>query len=221
MPSSEHIFIGGDEADLDAESVSSGSPQQHFHIVNRAHALQTEMILFDGGWLSLREHRSSRAGEARMINLRYVDPKPRVERYFARRSFVLSVGFALGSVITVILAAFAVQLVVTVPATLLLLTASAVAFAVCAYKTRKTVVFMTRHGRAPVISLMATLGGFRALREIVPKLVAAIEKAADNEPETNKRLRSEMREHYRLRECGVLSQSVCTSSTQRILEYFE
>jgi len=221
MPSSEHIFIGGDESDLDAESVSSGSPQQHFHIVNRAHALQTEMILFDGGWLSLRVHRSRKAGEARMINLRFVDPKPRVERYFAKRSFAISAGFALGALIAAILAAFSVQLIVTVPAALLLLTASAVAFAVCTYKTRKTVVFMTRHGRAPVISLMATLGSFRAMRTIVPKLVEAIGNAADNEPETNKRLRSEMREHYRLRECGVLSQSVCTRSTQRILEHFE
>jgi hypothetical protein len=34
-------------------------------------------------------------------------------------------------------------------------------------------------------------------------------------------LRSEMREHYRLRECGVLTQTVCAASTQRILQHFE
>jgi len=221
MPSSEHIVIGGDEADLDAESARSGRPQQHFHIVNRAHALQIEMILFEGGWLSLREHRSRKPGEARMINLRYVDPEPRIERYFARRTFVLSAAFAVAALIISILAALGVQLIITVPVALILFTASAVAFAVFTFKTRKTVVFMTRHGRAPVISLMATLGSFRATRAIVPRLVDAIEKVADKEPETNKRLRSEMREHYRLRECGVLSQSVCTKSTQRILEYFE
>lgn len=221
MPSSEHIFMGSDDADLDLEKVRSGSPQQHFHIVNRAHALQTEMILFDGGWLSLRQHRSGKPGEAKMINLRYLDPRPQVRRYFAKRSFVLSIALAAAAVVATLLALFSIQLVVTMPAALLLLTGSAIAFAACAYNTRKTVVFMTRHGRAPVVSLMATLGSFRAMRMIVPKLIEAIDQAADHEPEGNKRLRSEMREHYRLRECGVLSQAVCTRSTQRILDHFQ
>jgi hypothetical protein len=67
---------------------------------------------------------------------------------------------------------------------------------------------------------MATLGSFRSLRATVPKLVAAMEKATDQETDGNKRLRSEMREHYRLRACGVLSETSCAQSTQRILDHF-
>ena len=220
MSSSEHILIEGDDADSAAETASSGAAQQHFHIINRSHAVRTEMILFEGGWLSLREHRSQKAGVARMINLRYVDPEPRVTRHFARRALIASAVLAAAALAAAILALNSVQLVITVPAATLLLTASAVAFAICAYKTRKDVLFVTRHGRAPVIALMGTLGSFRSLRAALPKLIEAIHNAAEDGPTNNERLRSEMREHYRLRECGALNENACAASTQRILDHF-
>jgi hypothetical protein len=220
VSSSEHIFIEGDESDEGLEGASNGAALQHFHIVNRSHGLQTEMILFEGGWLSVREHRSSKPGVARMINLRYVDPAPQINRYFARHALVASAALAAAALCAAILAIFSIQPVFTVSAALVSLIAAAVAFATCAYKTRKTVLFVTRHGRAPVISLMATLGSFRAMRQVVPRLIEAIEAAADEKSLGNQGLRAEMREHYRLRECGVLTERVCAQSTQRILEHF-
>ena len=160
MSTAEHILLEGDEFDEDFDVAQSRTPQQHFHIVNRSHALQTEMILFEGGWLSLRHHRRNKPGEAQLINLRYLDPRPAVSRYFAKRTLGLSAGLFLAGLLVAALAYLSVLIVITIPATILLLTASAVAFAACAYRTRKRVVFVTRHGRAPVIELMATLGEF-------------------------------------------------------------
>jgi len=221
MASSEHILIEGDEFVAEIDQSGHRKAQQHFHIVNRSHALQTEMILFEGGWLSVRQHRSRQAGVAQMINLNYVDPRPTVTRIFSRRSFAVCIALAVAALVTTVLALFSVQIAWTIPATLLLLTGAAVAFAAFAYRTRKDVVFHTRHGRAPVISLMGTLGSFRTLRAIVPKLVEAIERTAESEADPKKRLRNEMREHYRLRECGVLNETICAQSTQRILNFFE
>ncbi|MGD8324831.1 MAG: hypothetical protein PVF50_10750, partial [Gammaproteobacteria bacterium] len=214
--------LEGDELDAAFDASEPRDPQQHFHVVNRSHAIQTEMILFDGGWLSVRQHKRSKPGEAQMINLRFVDPSPDVSRYFARRTLILSAALGVAGAVAAALAVYSVLIVVTIPAAILLLTGSAVAFATCAYRTRKDVVFVTRHGRAPVIELMATLGSFRTLRAIVPRLVDEIKKASDaGESDTQAHLRSEMREHYRLRECGVLNQSECAASTQRILQHFE
>lgn len=220
MASSEHILIEGDEFVAEIDHPRHSEAQQHFHILNRSHALQTEMILFDGGWLSVRQHRSRTAGVAQMINLRYLDAKPTVTRYFARRTFAVCFALSVAALATTLLALNSVQIAWTIPATLLLATGAAVAFATCAYRTRKDVVFHTRHGRAPVISLMGTLGSFRTLRATVPKIVEAIELTAEGEADPKKRLRNEMREHYRLRECGVLDETICAQSTQRILHFF-
>jgi hypothetical protein len=221
MSTAEHILLEGDELNGDFDASGTRTPQQHFHIVNRSHAIQTEMILFEGGWLSVRQHKRNKPGEAQMINLRYLDSTPRVSRYFARRTLGLSAALAGAGALSAVLSLYSILLVVTIPATILLFTAAAVAFAACAYRTRKDVVFLTLHGRAPVIALMATLGCFRALRKVVPQLIGEIEKASVASIDEQKSLRSEMREHYRLRECGILSQSVCADSTQRILQQFK
>lgn len=217
----EEILLEGDELDFAFDAPKSGEPQQHFHIVNRSHALQTEMILFEGGWLSLRQHKRSKPGEAQMINLSFLDPKPNVTRYFAKRTLQLSAALSVAGIVSAALVFYSVLIVVTIPAMILFFTGAAIAFAACAYRTRKDVVFVTRHGRASVIKLMATLGSFRALRKIQPRLTEEIEKASEPAPDMQKNLRSEMREHYRLRECGVLTQSICAESTQRILRRFE
>lgn len=221
MSTAEHILLEGDELEPEFDATRSRTPQQHFHIVNRSHALQTEMILFEGGWLSVRQHKRSKPGEAQMINLRYLDPVPNVSKHLASRALGLSAALSFAGIISTVLAFFSVLIVVTIPAAILLFTGAAVAFAACAYRTRKDVVFFTRHGRAPVIELMATLGCFRALRKIVPQLIDEIEKASASRTDIQKNLRNEMREHYRLRECGIISESVCTASTQGILRHFK
>lgn len=221
MSTAEHILLEGDELDEQFDAAKSRTPQQHMHIVNRSHALQTEMILFEGGWLSLRQHKRNKPGEARLINLRYLDRRPVVSRYFAKRTLGLSAALCLAGLLCAALAYFSLLIVITVPATILFFAASAVAFAACAYRTRKNVVFVTRHGRAPVIRLMATLGSFGTLRRIEPVISAEIDKAAGSQADEQKFLRSEMREHYRLQEAGVLTQETCADSTQRVLRHFK
>jgi hypothetical protein len=96
------------------------------------------------------------------------------------------------------------------------------AFAIYVYRSQEQTVFRTRTGRAPVISLVATLGCFRRCREVVPQLSDAIVAAQDsNSTERQGRLRDEMREHYRLTESGALSREVCAISTQNILAQFD
>jgi hypothetical protein len=218
----EHILIEGDELETEVAPHPPRVPQQRFLIKNRSHALETELTLFDGGWVSVRQHRRSRPGEAQLIHLQHLDPKPEITRYVARRSMQLTIGLGALGIGSGVLVYFSQLLTVTVPATIALLFASGVAFATCAYRTQKRVTFFTRHGRAPIIALLGTIGSFRDLRRIVPELSSAIEDAAETGPkEPAKRLRSEMREHYRLREAGIITEEMCGVCTQRILNQFQ
>ena len=54
MSMAEHILLESDELEEEFDASQSRTAQQHFHLVNRSHALQTEMILFEGGWLAIR-----------------------------------------------------------------------------------------------------------------------------------------------------------------------
>jgi hypothetical protein len=78
------------------------------------------------------------------------------------------------------------------------------------------------HGRAAALTLTAGLGRIRRLRSLLPNIINAIGDAEDDIGEdTTVFLRAEMREHYRLRTDGVLSEEECSNSTGRILVHFD
>lgn len=217
----EHILI---EADTDEDEIALAQPrvpQKRFVLENRAHALETELTLFEGGWLSVRERRRNKPGEARLLYLRYLDRDPCVSRYVAKRTLYLTLALFAAALTAGGLAGFSVLPTLTVPATAVLLIATGAAFAASVYRTQKRVVYLTLHGRAPVLRLLGTLGSFRALRKIVPELTQAIDES--KRPRKRERvdeLRGEMREHYRLRESGIIDQQTCSDGTQRILGHF-
>jgi hypothetical protein len=216
----EHILISTDEEDDDTSQTQPRIPQQRFAIKNAAHARETEMTLFEGGWLSVREHRRNTPGVAQLLNLRYLDHEPMISRYVAKRSLYATIAFAVLGLAAGALAYASVLPGVMAAASTLLLFGSAFAFAACAYRTQKRVVFYTKHGRAPVLNLLGTIGSFRALRKVVPEISRAIRESAKRSDKHEEDLRSEMREHYRLRESGIIDQDTCSASTQRILRHF-
>jgi hypothetical protein len=216
----EHILI---EADVDEDESALAQPripQKRFVIKNRAHALETELTLFEGGWLSARQRRRNTPGEAQLLNLKYLDHEPVVSRYVAKRTLYLTVGLAILALVAGFLAYASVLPSVMGPVAVALLVGSAGAFAVCAYRTQKRVVFSTIHGRAPVLQLLGTLGSFQSLRRIVPEISLAINEARMRKGKREDQLRGEMREHYRLRESNIIDQQTCSDSTQRILRHF-
>ncbi len=73
-----------------------------------------------------------------------------------------------------------------------------------------------------MLTLLANVGAVKKFRAFMPALSAAIEEAAEQiGDDTSAFLRAEMREHYRLRGDGVLTQAACAVSTGRILAQFD
>src|SRR5438046_2703928 len=82
--------------------------------------------------------------------------------------------------------------------------AAPVAAAIALNRTYETVEFLTFHGRALVLTLVANFGAIKQVHAFLPVLSHAIEEAAEAiSGDPSAYLRGEMREHYRLRGEGV------------------
>jgi hypothetical protein len=110
----------------------------------------------------------------------------------------------------------------SLPATIAGASLTALALFVAWYLSHEKIVFRTLHGRAAVIRFGAGLGTIRRFRRFVPRLIEAIANAAESmQEETAVYLRAEMREHYRLRGDGIISEEECAVSTERLLGEFD
>ena len=111
---------------------------------------------------------------------------------------------------------------IAVPAALLAAAGALIAAAIALYRSHERTDFHTIHGRACVLSLVANFGSIKQFRAFVPVLSRAIEESAEKiTSDTSAYLRAEMREHYRLRGDGILSNDSCAESTGRILAQFD
>lgn len=89
---------------------------------------------------------------------------------------------------------------------------------VCAWRTTETVMLRSVHGGATLLEFTGGLGTLRSSRNFTRKLAAHIQLAAvDRKAAKGKHLRDEMREHFRLKEAGVLSEEQYEASKVQIL----
>jgi hypothetical protein len=154
--------------------------------------------------------------------LRYLDPVPAQKRHYAKRTLKFAAVFAgiaaLAGSLGVLPSIRSIAILVAVAAGAVALAA----FFLFVYLSHEKTVFRTMHGRAAALTLTAGLGRIRRLRSLLPNIINAIGDAEDDIGEdTTVFLRAEMREHYRLRTDGVLSEEECSNSTGRILVHFD
>lgn len=203
------------------------SPQPHVvrhevEIRDRVRGRTTLVRIFDEGWADIEVVRRRNRATHHRIDLRYLDAAPATEQHHPVR---LLKATAIGAGVTALLAIpalFGWLTAWTVPAAIAAAGLTGSAGIVAFYLSREKITFVTLHGRAETIRLVAGLGTRRRFRKLVPKLVEAIGDSAESvTDDTAVYLRSEMREHYRLRSDGVLSEQECTDSTGRILANFD
>jgi hypothetical protein len=217
---SEHIYIGSEET-RDPET-SARTVRERLVLRNAVRRSQTELTLYTEGFAEVAKRRGAKTAEPFYLDLQYVDPVPTLERTLARRWLQAALGCAAVAALALFLARFepvreAAWLAFGVGALAALGT-----LLVGVYRSYEKTTFCTLHGRAPVLELIANIGAIRRVRATVPIFSAAIEDSAEQiGHDTAAFLRGEMREHYRLRGCGVLSQDACAASTGRILAQFD
>lgn len=215
----EHISLGDEYAERRSQPRTIS---RQIHLNDPLRGRQTTLTLYEQGFLKLVEKRRGKQHRCHRLDLRYLDPVPTMERVYPRHLPKIVGGFAGFSALAAILAYFDILTPYAAAAAAAGLAATLVSGIWFVYLSHEKICFYTLHGRARAIQLGAGLGLIGRHRKAVPELVNAIEEACEGIGEdTMIYLRSEMREHYRLRGDGVLSDAECSSSTSRILTHFD
>ncbi len=179
-----------------------------------------ELAIIDYCYLAVRTRRSGSVRDY-VLDLRFIDRTIRAKRHVPWKWILVTM--VLGSA-----AALTIRQVVssTSPwwwqhrfllcaATLGLTACSGL---VCAWRTAETLSLRSLHGSATLLEFTGGLGSLRSSRAFVQKLTAHIQFAvADRGATKTEHLRDEMREHFRLKEAGVLSQEQYDTCRARIL----
>lgn len=218
---SEHIYMGGDEFSTEP-AVAARTVRATRKLDNPVRGRGVEVTIFEEGFVKVRERSGKETGERFLLDLRFVDPVPRIERVFAARSFLVALGCGATAALAGFLLRFEALYVFALPALGAAGLATAVALYFGIYRTYETTEFRTLHGGVVVLRLLANFGSIKRFRAFVPVLSEAIEEAAERVgDDTQAYLRAEMREHYRLRGDGVLDSAACATGTGRILAHFD
>jgi hypothetical protein len=215
----EHIFIASDEG---SDPSAAHKVLERWRLGNPLRRMATEITVFEEGFAEIAQHAGRKRGTPFRLDLRYLDPIPSITRVVASRTWWTAVGCAAAALGAFALAYFTALGALAASFGLGAAAAAAVAVAIALQRSHETIEYVTLHGRARVLVLIANFGAIKPFRAFVPELSHAIEEAAEEiAGDTSTYLRAEMREHYRLREDGVLSVGTCAECTGRILAHFE
>ena len=216
----EHIFIESEEG---GDPASAARTQGDTVVLrNPIRRIGAELTFFDEGYLKVKKVVKGNAAAPFLLDLRFVDPVPKIERVIAMRWLTAAFGCGGLAVLAAFLLRFDALYLVALVASCLATLATLGALYVGIYSSHERIEFCTLHGRAAVLELVANLGSIKRFHAFVPTLCRAIEEAAERiGADTAAYLRAEMREHYRLRGDGVLDSDECARGTGRILAQFD
>jgi hypothetical protein len=216
----EHIYIGSeDSAD---PAIAARTPSEAIVLRNPIRRTGAELTLYDEGYLKVTALEKGAADAPFFLDLRFIDPVPKIERVIAMRWLTATFGCGAMTALAAFLLRFDAFHGVAVWALGFAAFATVATLYVGVYSSYERIEFCTLHGRAAVLHLVANLGSIKKFHAFVPRLCRAIEEAAERiGVDTAAYLRAEMREHYRLRGNGVLENDECARGTGRILAQFD
>jgi len=216
---SEHILLQSEVRDV-PEPGRARITHAALRCRSRLRMHHLDLAIIDYYYLAVR---TSRTGSVReyVLDLRFLDRSFRARRHIPWRCILVTL--ALTSI-----AAFSIRQIVSSTALwwhqhqLLLCTTTlgltACAALVSAWRTTETFSLHSVHGGATLLEFTGGPGTLRASRKFALKLAAHIQFAiADRRAKRVEHLLDEMREHFRLREVGVLSQEQYECSRTQIL----
>lgn len=219
---SETIILETRAFDLDATDPAPTTVKGKFTLRNRLRGTTTELAVFHEHYLMTRVRWKGQKLHSALLNLRYLDTRPSLSRFVAKKLLRTSLALIVGALLAGILAYLSVLPLFSVLTAIGLALAGGVTLWLFACRTTETITFRTAEGRAPALVLRANVGCLRACRAMVPHLIQCLTEARRTVPaDRTDYLRREMREHYRLQEIGVLSADACSDGTRRILGKFD
>jgi hypothetical protein len=217
---SEHILLESDEQPV-PDRGSARKVQAHHQFRSRLRRRTVTLDLFDEHFLHVRIERSGAVLRDYVLDLRFIDPELGQARHVAWRwiaatlcmvALVLGTGWWMASSRVpwwqpVWLAVCGGMVVLT-----------AAAAVVSAFRTTETLTLRSVHGRARLFECIGGPGRLHAMHPFITRLTAHIQTSETvRQSVKSQHLRDEMREHFRLKEAGVLGEAEYEQSKVRIL----
>ena len=217
MAGDEHILLESDDRDVPTLATAR---RIHARIVLPGDRWRPalELTLIDFFYLSVR---TARARSARyVVALRFSDPSVRL----ARR---IPWGWIAAGAAFLLLATLGVRGIAAssaawwrhewLSATVAFFAVAAAAIYAAAHATAETLTLFSAHGRAKLLCHAGGPGTLRTFRRFLPHLDAHLRIASARRRAGVDHLRDEMREHFRLKEAGVLTEADYEAAKRRIL----
>ena len=216
----EHVLLESDEREI-PQRLTARKIHAHHVLRSRLRRRRFELDLIDYYFLSVRVWRGASLLSEYTLDLRFVDPEVIRSRRIAWRWIAATL------TLLTVLALSVWRVSVTAEPWWQhdwwrvwagLFVAAACAGTVAAYLTSEQFTLRSVYGRATLLNCKAGLGMLRSLRTFNTRLAAHIRLAISARRSTKAaHLRDEMREHFRLKEAGVLGEEEYEASKARIL----
>jgi hypothetical protein len=221
MRAAEHVLLESSDAPEVPELRSARKVHARHAARSRLRRSKLDLVLFDYCYLSVSTQRWRRNATRHVLDLRFVDPTPRLARHIAWRWIMAS---TLLGTIGLLLALFISKSLdpwwrhAALPACFAAFGLALGAVLVSACRTTETLTLHSVHGRARLLEYTGSLGTFRGMRAFIPLLKGHLRHAvAARRRSLADHLRDEMREHSRLRALGVLADADYEVAKRRIL----
>ena len=217
MAAAEHILLESDDRKV-PHPRSSRRRHARIELQSRLRRRALQLELVDYYYLVVRSYRSRSVAAEYVLDLRFVDAAFLSSRHFASRWLLaaLVLGALAGAMVFRISGSAAVGEWLTACGVVVGMAVTAAVIGL--YRTTETISMYSAHGRAKLFEFTAGLGAERAFAPFTGKLRAHIQLAtASRRALRCEHLRDEMREHFRLRQKGVLSLEEYEASKRRIL----
>jgi hypothetical protein len=217
----EHISLQSETVETRTKPIARKTLVK-YQLRSRARGSQTRVSILEGQFVSVNVKRARAPEQEHNVDLRFVDPRPVGIRKVGWPWMYVAIGL---TILAAVAATFAIVYaspiarVWAVPTAIVLGTCTISSYLMCLYSTTESLLFVSVHGRARVITITGGLGTTRAARKCALDIVKNINLARKQSKQTRPSyLRDEMREHNRLYEHGVMTDEQFTDAKTRILQ---
>lgn len=221
MQAAEHIVLESDEREI-PQLRARRREHASLQCRSRLQRGSLDLSIIDYYYLGVRMAQRAAAPKEYVLDLRFVDPSFALTRHIPWRCIWVAIALTAAAAGWVMwwYAAEAVlrerHLAALIAAALL--AGTALAYRVVAARLVETVTLYSVHGRAAVLTYRGGAGTLRRARPFLRKLAAHVQlAAAARRSSMAAHLRDELREHYRLKEVGVLAVESYAACKMRIL----
>jgi hypothetical protein len=218
---SEHISLQSETVETRAKPMTRKTLIK-YQLRSRARGTKTRVSILDGHFVSVNVKRPRTAEQEHNVDLRFVDPRPIGIRKVGWPWMYVAIGLtvlAVAASVFAVVFASPIARVWAVPTAIVLGTFTISSYLMCLYSTTESLLFVSVHGRARVITITGGLGTTRAARKCALDIVKHISLARkESKQKRQAYLRDEMREHNRLYEQGVITEEQFMDAKTRILQ---